>query len=258
VGYVKSSFLAGREPASPEVLNPALRQWLMTTANVRLHGATGERPIDRFEQAERAALRPLPAVPHADAAISGCVVNSCCRITVDTNRYSVPPAYASQRLVLHRHADYIRLHTSDGQLIANHPRHFGRKQEIVDPAHATALKHLNRYARENRQLSLFLTLGSAAEAYLQQLKEKRPDYLNHVRQINAQAQSFGRDAVARALADALAHRAFASDYIYNLLHMRQRHRDVSASPLHIVRNADLLDLTIDEPNLNAYDQEIKP
>jgi hypothetical protein len=32
-------------------------------ADVRVHGTTGERPIDRFAQTEAAALQPLPANP---------------------------------------------------------------------------------------------------------------------------------------------------------------------------------------------------
>ena len=34
------------------------------TANVRLHGTTGERPVDRFERDERAVLGPLAGRPH--------------------------------------------------------------------------------------------------------------------------------------------------------------------------------------------------
>jgi transposase len=258
VGYVKSGFLAGRQPASPEALNPALRQWLATTANVRVHRLTGDRPVDRFAQAEQAALRPLPAVPHPGAAIAGAVATSCCRVTVDTNRYSVPPGFASQRLVLHRYPDRIVLFTPGGQFVADHVRSFARHADLVDPEHAGSLKRLTRDARDNRQLSAFLALGSAAEAYLRHLQEKRIDYLGHVRRINAQADSFGRDAVARALADALDQQAYASDYIHNLLHMRQRLDRQAPSPLHIVRHADLLELTLDQPNLDAYDRQETP
>jgi transposase len=39
--------------------NAAVRRWQDEVANVRVHGTTGERPIERIE-AERAALQPLP------------------------------------------------------------------------------------------------------------------------------------------------------------------------------------------------------
>jgi len=59
VAFVKSSFLAGREPSAPEALNPALWQWLQTTANVRKHRTTLKRPCDVFAELEKPQLKPL-------------------------------------------------------------------------------------------------------------------------------------------------------------------------------------------------------
>ena len=89
------------------------------------------------------------------------------------------------------------------------------------------------------------------------LKKKRLDYRAHVRQINTQVQIFGRDVVARAIADAHEHRAYAADYILNIINAGKRMTDTPSSPLILVRNADLLNLKLPEPNLNAYDKEIK-
>ena len=255
VGYLRSDFFAGREATVPEALNPALRHWLETIANVRMHRVTGRRPAELFAEAEKAMLRPLPGVPHLGAAISGCVANSCCRITVGSNRYSVPPEFASTRLVLHTSADRIVLFAPDGRFVADHPRCFARNQEIIDPEHEQALRHFTRRARDNRQITAFLTLGSAAQAFLDGLREKRIDPLAHVRQINAFADVHGRNPVARVLADAHECRAYSADSVLNLLHARQRLGNPAASPLHIPRNSDLLDLRLSEPNLTIYDQD---
>jgi transposase len=255
VGYIKDAFLAGREPSVPEAINPALWHWLKNTANVRLHRSTGKQPIDLFQDEEKGLLKPLPGAPHPCTVILQAVANSCCRITVGSNRYSIPPQFASTRLVLHRYPDRVIVFAPDGQLVADHPRSFARNTEIVNPEHLEALKHLTSRASENQQITTFLTLGSAAEAYLSGLKEKRADYRKHLRQINTQIAIFGRDQVARALADAQEHNAYAADYILNLLHARLRMNDATDSPLSLVRNADLLNLKISEPNLNAYDKE---
>ncbi len=256
INYARTSFLAGRAPSVPEALNPALWHWLENTANVRTHRVTGRQPIDRFNEEEKAALKPLPVVPHPCAAILPVVANSCCRITVAANRYSIPPQFASTRLLLHRYADRIVVFTADGQSVANHQRSFARNREIVDPEHLEALKHITKRARQNRQITTFLTLGSSAKSYLDGLKEKRIDYRGDVRKINAQIDIFGREPVIRALADAHEHHAYAADYILNLLHARLRMNDTPASPLSLVRNADLLNLELSEPNLNAYDKDI--
>lgn len=255
VGYVKKSFLAGREPTLLPALNPALRQWLETTANCRIHGSTGRRPRELFEQREQAALQPLPDIPHPCASVVGCTANSCCRITADTNRYSVPPEYGSRRLILHKHADRIIIRCPEGNLIVDHPRNFGRKQQIVDPAHEKALKQLTGHARENREVIAFIGLGSAAEPYLNGLKEKRLDYRAHLRKINALADIHGHEAVARALSDAHDHSAYSSDYVLNLLSARNRLSEIHQSPLHVARNADLLDLETPQTDLSQYSKE---
>ena len=210
-------------------------------------------PSTKYNESEKPALKPLPAAPHPCAVISHCVANSCCRVTVDTNRYSIDPRFASQRLLLHRYADRVVLDDGNGKLAGDHLRSFARGREIVAPEHALALAHLTRRTHQNRQISTFLTLGSAATDYLAMLKEKRIDYMRHVRQINAQRDIYGRDPVARALADAHEHGAYAADYVLNLLTARSRLSELTDLPLHVIRNADLLEIQIEAPDLDAYD-----
>jgi len=80
-------------------MNPAARVWLDTTANVRLHGETHERPTERF-RAEQAHLNPLPTRPYDIASIRTVRASKQFRLTLDTNRYSVPAEHASARVTL--------------------------------------------------------------------------------------------------------------------------------------------------------------
>ena len=59
VGYVKRNAIAGRTFASWAALEAHLSGWLRTVADVRIHGTTGEPPLERFQRAEADALRPL-------------------------------------------------------------------------------------------------------------------------------------------------------------------------------------------------------
>jgi hypothetical protein len=54
----------GRSFAGDADLNARAEWWLRTVANVRKHGTTGERPIDRLEREEAAVLQPLAARPY--------------------------------------------------------------------------------------------------------------------------------------------------------------------------------------------------
>ena len=64
IRYIRDSFFYGRAIANDEDLNAQASGWVEGTANVRRHGTTGERPVDRFERDERAVLRPVARHPY--------------------------------------------------------------------------------------------------------------------------------------------------------------------------------------------------
>ena len=64
IRYIRESFFYGRAFANDEDLNEQASGWAEGTANVRRHGTTGERPVDRFERDERGALGPLASRPY--------------------------------------------------------------------------------------------------------------------------------------------------------------------------------------------------
>jgi transposase len=63
VGYVKHNAIAGRTWASWAALEAHLSEWSRAVADVRIHGTTGEPPLERFQRAEAMALRPLNGRP---------------------------------------------------------------------------------------------------------------------------------------------------------------------------------------------------
>lgn len=253
VGYVKSAFLAGREPTPTAALNHAVKDWLLNHANSRIHGTTGRRPQQMFNEQEKGAMKPLPAQAHPCAAAITVCSNSVCRVTVDTNRYSVGPDFGSRQLLLYSYNDRLRLYTTDGNFVCEHLRSYGRKQEITDPAHIRELAARKRHCRDEAHTKAFLTLGSAASGYLDGLKEKRPDYRNHVKAINSLVEIYGLDNVSRALLDAGEHHAYCADHVENLLKARSRPIEESGS-LHVTRNSDPLNLDIPQPDLNIYNR----
>ena len=64
IRYLRESFFYGRQFANDADLNEQAERWLERTANVRRHGTTGERPVDRFERDERGALHSLADRPY--------------------------------------------------------------------------------------------------------------------------------------------------------------------------------------------------
>lgn len=250
VGYVKKNFLNGLELADFSAMNPAARVWLDTTANVRLHGETHERPTERF-QAEQAHLNPLPTQPYDIGSIRTVRASKQFRVTLDTNRYSVPAEYASARVTLKAYPDRLCIYDRE-KLIARHLRSYERHQDIEDPDHPRALLEQRRNAREQKLLMRFLTLSPRAQDYYQELQQRRFNPGHHLRKIAALSDIYGVEAVARAMEDAFTFQAFSCEYIANLLESRTRQLP-EPSALHVTRRQDLLEIEVPEPNLSVYE-----
>ena len=252
VRYVKTNFLRGLALDQFAPLNPALRVWLDTVANVRQHGATHQRPTDLFK-AEPPTLRPLPGVPYDVGLTRIVTANSQFRVTLDTNRYSVPSEYASRRLTLRVYPERLVVYY-DHKPIAEHPRRYDRHQDYLIPDHQRELLQQRRRAREQQHLMCLLRLSPRAEEYYRQLEARRLNPSVHIRKIVALSEIYGPDAVGRALEDALEYQAFSSEYIANILEQRAR-RLPEPGALHLTRREDLLDLDLPAPDLSIYDSE---
>ena len=250
VGYVKKNFLRGLELSDFSAIQAAAQVWLDTVANVRIHGETQRRPIDLFAEERPHLRRPNPH-PYDLARTSTTIASSQFRITLDTNHYSVPSSYAHRRLTVKAYPDRVCIYF-DNQLIARHPRRYGRHEDIEDPDHAKGLIAQRHRAREQRLMMHFLALSPDAAAYYEGLEQRRFNARHHVRKILALADIYPADAVARAISDGLAFEAFSAEYITNILEVRARTLP-EPGPLQLTRGHDLLDIDIAPPDLNAYE-----
>ncbi|MGA2366479.1 MAG: IS21 family transposase [Steroidobacteraceae bacterium] len=251
VGYVKKNFLNGLELADFAHVNPAAQAWLAGIANVRTHGETHRRPIDLFAE-ERAQLKPVNSNPYDLARVLTLRASPQFRVALDTNRYSVPARFTGQLLTVKAYPDRLCIYHQN-ELIARHVRSFDRRQDIEDPDHPKALLEQRHNAREQRLLSQFLALNRNARAYYEGLLARRFNARQHVRKILALADIYGKVDTERAIDDALTFNAFSSEYIAHLLESRARSKPAAASPLSLMRSADLLEIDLPEPDLSIYE-----
>jgi Mu transposase-like protein len=135
VGYVKNNAIAGRAFESWSAFEAHLEWCTREIADPRVHGTTGEVPIERFRRAEAKTLRSIAGIPpfavsrepvrkaHADSAIE-----------VDGNTYSVPWRLIGQRVRVTVAGEQLRV-SHAGQEGAAHQRCVGRFERRVDPLH---------------------------------------------------------------------------------------------------------------------------
>jgi hypothetical protein len=249
VGSVKKNVLAGLALPDFSALNPAAPYWLDTVANVRLHGETREQPTVLW-QTEQPALRPVPLQPVAMATVSQVRASRHGRMTVDTNRASVPAQAAGHALTWKTYPDRLCLYGGE-PLIARHTRRYERFQDIEAPDHPTPLLEQRTKARDHTVCMRCLARSPRAEAYYLQLEARRLHPHHHGRQMVALSDIYTPEAVARAMEDAFVYEAFSSDYIANLVAQRARFTP-EASALHLTRRGALLDVSLAPPDLSIY------
>lgn len=138
VGYVKANALGRLAFESWEALEAHLEWWMANVADVRTHGTTFERPIDRFEQ-EKGQLTPMGTqVSYLKVRRFSRKVTGDCRVELDTNRYSVPFHLVGRTVDVEAQCGEVTIRWR-GKVVAEHLQREGRHQDIQDPGHVEGL-----------------------------------------------------------------------------------------------------------------------
>jgi len=250
VGYVKKNLLNGLAITDFKIMKPLVQHWLDKVANVRKHGETGKRPVDMFTE-EKPSLQPLPVEPYDIGVVKQVRASRQFRVTIDTNRYSVPAQLAGVGLTLKLYPDRLCFY-HENKLVARHVRSYDRRQDYEHPDHPKVLLAQRKKARDQKIFMRFLSLSNKAQDYYRQMQQRRMNPFHHIRQIVALSEIYPPEQVTRAIEDAFHFKAFSCDYIANLLEQRSR-QVKEPGALHLTRSSDLLDLTINKPDLSIYD-----
>jgi transposase len=135
VKYVKRNFAPGRSFADLEDFNAQLAAWQAQVADLRNHGTTHQRPIERFAE-EASALVPTAGQPSfLQAMVRERVVADDWLVSIDANRYSVPFGLIGKTVQVVRQGG-LWVMRYRGEVVAEHAVLAGRAQLCVRPEHA--------------------------------------------------------------------------------------------------------------------------
>jgi transposase len=133
VGYAQRNFMTPiLKVNSYQELNALL--WQACQENVNRHVRGKEAPVVALWEEERSQLLPLPAQDFSACADYVVHPNAYSQVTLDTNRYSVPVTHRNSPLVLQAYAFTIKV-LDQHEIVAEHPRCFGREQDVIEPLH---------------------------------------------------------------------------------------------------------------------------
>jgi len=240
-----------------EDLNHHAAWWCDNVANVRIHGTTRQRPVDRFRM-ERSYLKPLPGDrPEPFHTLSRDVQSDYC-VAVHTNRYSVSPAYVGEPATIHVFAKRIEILVR-GEVVATHALSQERDQRFVLPEHAEQFKKTT----PSRRLleGAFLRLGPDARSFYEGLRAQRGQGAGyHMKRLLNLADRHGTGPVVAAMKHAGSYGAYTADAVARVLAGRTLKRTATPTgeipmPPERVR-AWLEGLDVEGTDLGDYDELI--
>lgn len=179
----------------------------------------------RFER-DRAAALPAPAGRFDACVFQPAQVDKYQTVRFDGNAYSVPRRWAFRPVTVKGYVAHVAV-VADGQVVARHPRHYGKGERVLDPLHylvtlerrPAALDHAPVYrdwqlppafAELRRALERRLGPRAGARQFIRVLQLLARHPVERIEQAIAHCRRGGADADAiAARAEALAREAGA-------------------------------------------------
>lgn len=252
--YVENNCLRRRRFTFADLadLNAHARTWCDHVANVRIHGSTRERPVDRLQR-ERPLLKPLPAhTPEPFRLLARQVGTDFC-VAIDTNRYSVPPRHAGQTASVRLYPDRLEI-LVDGAIVAAHPRSETRHGRCVLPEHEAEFLQFTPSRRLLKDA--FLRLGPAGQDFYDGLLAQRGQGAGyHLQRILKLTERHGHDKVIAAMTHAARYGSFSAESVSRILAGRTMPRPTHPStepPERVKRWLEGLD--VETGDLADYDR----
>jgi hypothetical protein len=216
VGYARRNFMVPvPRAASWEELNAHLLGECRKRRERKLWGHT-ESIAERFEQ-ERGKLLPLPP-----ALLEACEkrttrVRSQALVRYQTNDYSVPTEYGHQQVLVKAFVWEVVIGYSS-EVIARHPRSYGREEMIFNPLHYLALLEQKTNALDQAAPLQALHVPEEMKELRRQMearlgKHGRREYVQVLRLL----VTFSMDEVSAATRQALQFSAISFDAVKHLL-----------------------------------------
>jgi transposase len=222
--YAQTNLLCGRDFRNLDHLNDTTVWWLAHVADVRVHGETKERPLDRHVQ-EVPHLLPLPAhaydlarVVYRHVSAEGCVA-------WQANLYSVPWRLIGRLLAVRITAEELIVYGPDLAEAARHrllPTHTQGQRSLHAEHQPQANERLRRATLEER----FAELGVAGPPFLAGLLESRRCGWDQAQRLLELLTVYRRNDVQAALERAVRFGAFRLSAVQRILTASARPKPV--------------------------------
>ncbi len=238
-------FLYGEEFIDLNDLNNKFHQWLKKRNNT-VHRSTSKTPQELLSK-ERLILSPQNV--YLARRIIRAVASKTALVEFETNKYSVPSAWAAKAVEIIAYPDRIEI-CRKGKSGVNHKRHFTKKKIIQNPLHTEKLLKITPQFKIQRICQLMINMNAAFKEFilLQDNDKQRAEVSYQLFQL---LKTNSKPILISAVRELNAMKCFKIKALRSLLHLPEPKEGGPLWP----KDIDLLNLTYEERSLKEYDPD---
>ncbi len=254
IRYIRDSFFAGRQWSVIDELNAQADAWCAGTAAHRPCPEDPRMTVSEAFAQEQPHLLALPDNPFETDERVVVSVGKTPYVRFDLNDYSVPHTQVRRTVTVMASLTHVRV--LDGSaVIAEHPRVYGKGEQIEHPAHIEALVSTKRGARHHRGQDRLAQAAPSSRALLQQAAHRGTPLARATAQLVQLLDDYGAAELEYAIAEALNNDVPHPNSVRQVLERRREQRD-RPPPLALTLpdNDKARNIVVRAPSLARYDQ----
>ena len=254
IRYIREGFFAGRQWRDIDELNAQAEAWCEGPAAHRACPEDQRMTVRESFAQEQPRLLALPDNPFETDEQVAVSVGKTPYIRFDLNDYSVPHTQVWRTVTVMASLTRVRV-LAGAELIAEHPRVYGKGEQIEDPAHIEALASTKRAARHHRGQDRLAHAAPSSRALLQQAAQRGTLLSSATAQLVQLLDDYGAAELEHAIAEALNNAVPHPNAVRQVLERRREQRD-RPPPLALTLpdNNKARNIVVRAPSLALYDQ----
>ena len=241
------AFLRVTPVTSLPALNAQVFAWSQER-NLRVHRTTQRPPAEMLGEEK---LRPLPQIDARPYRRVPAAVSKTAFVEFDTNRYSVPTAYAGAACEIFALPDMIEI-LVQGKRVANHPRLFTKHAKSELPAHREGLLLRSPRTKFQRIYNLMAGLGPEIRTFMENTRAEGEDPIQAAYVLFRLLRGLSKETLLSAVREALALKVYKIKYVHSLL----ERSGTPEPPLVRPQDERLLEIAYEARRLDDYDDFI--
>jgi hypothetical protein len=175
-------------------------------------------------------------------------------IRFDLNDYSVPHTQVQHSVTVMASLTRVRV-LNGSEVIAEHPRVYGKAEQIENPAHIEALIGAKRGARHHRGQDRLVHAAPSSRELLQQAAQRGTPLASTTAQLVLLLDDYGAAELEQAIAEALKNEVPHPNGVRQVLERRREQKDrLPPLTLTLPDNDKARNIVVRAPSLAAYDQ----